>query len=115
MLMRLRDMHMHLRNRDKDGPVENPSSDEPTITILPPEGVIKALRQRGLTWQSDDPRTGVSWLSSLQTKDIAEWACHATLNAILAILDLVPDRPDDTSLMFKRDFRRHAGTTKSGS
>jgi hypothetical protein len=115
-LMRLRDVHMHLRNLDRDGPVEIPSGEEPIITILPPEGrigFIRGLQQRGLTWKADEAQFGASWLTLLQTKEMADWACRAALNIILAVLDMIPDRLDDTSRMFKQDFRRHVGLKES--
>lgn len=115
-LMRLRDVHMHLRNRDRDGPIEHPSRGEPTMTFLPPEGriaFIRSLQQRGLTWKADDAQLGASWLTLLQTKEMAEWACGAALAIILAVLDMIPDRLGDTALMFKQDFRRHASAESS--
>jgi hypothetical protein len=108
-VMRLRDLHMHLRSRDRDGLIDNGPDQEPTITISSPEGriaFIKSLVQMGLTWQwDDDARIGASWLNLLQTAKMADWCCRASLNIIRAVLDLIPDSLSDTSRMFKRDFR----------
>jgi hypothetical protein len=107
-LLRLRDLHMHLRPLDKVGPVENGPSEEPTITITRPEGriaFIRGLMGTGLTWKcDDDAQIGTSWLNLLQTASMAEWACRAALNIIRAILGMIPDGPADTARMFKKDF-----------
>ena len=109
-LMRLRDLHMHLRSRDSDGAIENGSYEEPSITITSPEGriaFIKSLMQMGLTREcNDEANIGTSWLNLLQTAKMANWACFAALNIIRAVLDMIPNRLSDTASMFKNDFRR---------
>jgi hypothetical protein len=118
-LMRLRDLHMHLRPQDRDGPIAHGPGEEPTITIIRPEGriaFIKSLMAKGLTWKcDDDTEVGASWLNLLQTASMADWACRAALNMIRAILGMIPDGPADTARMFKQDFRRRTDDWISAS
>jgi hypothetical protein len=111
-LMRLRDMLMHLRTRDREGPVDALGGQEPTITIQPPEGRIKFIKrfmQKGLTRiEKDAIEVGTSWFNLIQTAKMANWACHSARAIILKVLDQIPDSPSDPSGIFKHDFRNRA-------
>jgi hypothetical protein len=65
--------------------------------------------QKGLTWNADDDSAiGASWFDLIQTGKIADWACRSARDIVLAVLELIPDGPTDTSQIYKNGFRRTA-------
>lgn len=101
ILVDLRNDLMHLKSSDTF------IHKEDRQTIVEPPKAIKALQQRGLARKTTD-KSVVSWVSMLQTKDMADWACDTSHKIILSDLEMIPDEPQsalDPSWEFKYLFR----------
>ena len=79
MLFDLRNQYMHLPVVKRRDSVEG--------ELQAPRGkLFKGLQGRGLVRK--DP--GPTWMSAMQTAEMAEWACRAASNAMIAILEMLP-------------------------
>lgn len=97
-LLELRDALVHPKHRD--------STDSAGRTI-PESGVLRGLRQRGLTYtqrqRADAPLSTTSWLNELQTPEVAEWAYSAAVRIIMAVAEMVPSPPFSNLDMMIKD------------
>jgi hypothetical protein len=100
LLFRLRDLLMHLKAIDQEGPREG---DLHTFTM---PKLVMTFQQRKLARQSEGNQ-GMSWLAALQTGDMAAWACDTSLQMMLAVLNMIPDSASDPTAAFKASLRAH--------
>jgi hypothetical protein len=87
-LMSLRDDLVHPRDRDQT---------DSHGFVWPQSGVVRRLQQLGYTYtrgrRPGDPGGGASWVSELETPEVAEWAYNAAVKIITAIGTMLPHVP----------------------
>jgi hypothetical protein len=72
---------IHVRRRRENG----------TTSVRVP-GYIACLQQRGLA-RAVDQQVMMSWFNTLQTREMAAWACEVAKQIALAVLSFIPDDP----------------------
>lgn len=82
-LFALRNEIVHLKLIDQAG-----KQVDKQMTFEMPK-LVRTFQGRGLALNSP-PDIGASWFAALQTDRMAIWSCAASLNAICAILDMMP-------------------------
>jgi len=98
LLFAVRNSIMHIKAVDQAGPRQGEM-----LTFTMPE-IVKKLQGKKLA-KASKKEIGASWFEALQTDKVASWACTASLNMILAVLDMMPDIAGDPARHFKRQFR----------
>jgi hypothetical protein len=81
-LFKLRNQHMHLAVRNQ-GAADGGEAAMPKLN--------RAFLDRGLARL--DPGGAGTWMTAMQTPEMATWACEAASNAMIAILDMLPMGP----------------------
>ena len=99
-LVTVRNDIMHLKPQDKTVFVEG------GLPRVEPPKYVKVLQQYGLAKQFQD-EVIASWLTLLQTAEMAAWACDTARNMVHAVLDFFPDTEpmhEDPAWMLKIAF-----------
>jgi hypothetical protein len=107
-LVTLRDDHMHLKPN-----LDTEHRTGAGLYYTTPAAYVQEFSTSGLA-QKVEEGDSLSWLNRLQTAEMADWACRASLNIILAVLDMFPDVPFGYDLVqgFKWSFRPDSSAPK---
>jgi hypothetical protein len=102
-LVNLRNLLVHFRPWDtvKDGG---------GITGNRHPKLVRSLQQRGLA-RTPAPNTIETWSATVMTAGVADWACAAALDMIVAVVERIPSGPTRVSFSGFEQMQRQQGGT----